>query len=45
MDLPLLGRVIETNVGGPGDLERPKRKEVDGLGVEALHKTTVRLEP
>ena len=44
MNPPLLGRVVEADVGGAGDLEGAKQLEVDGLGVEALNDSPVSLE-
>ena len=44
MNLPLLRSLVETDVGGAGDLERPKRQEVDSLGVKALHQSAAGLE-
>ena len=34
VDIPLLGGIVEADVSGAGDFERPEFTEVDCLGVE-----------
>ena len=44
MDVPLLGGIVEADVGGAGDFQRSKYTEVDCLGVKAIDQSVIWLK-
>ena len=44
VDVPLLGGIVEADVGGAGDFEGPEFAEVDCLGVKAIDQSVIWLK-